>query len=104
MGKVVLDLSVSLDGFVTGPNVGVDLPMGAGGLRLHRWLFDAAPDGPDAQVARESATTTGAVVIGKRMFDVGVGVWEDTPLPVPTFVVTHEARGDLAMWTGTFDL
>ena len=39
MAKVTLNMSMSLDGFIAGPNVGVELPMGEGGLRLHDWLF-----------------------------------------------------------------
>ena len=56
MGKVVLSASMSLDGFMTGPDVGPDHPMGAGGERLHEWLFDDTPDGKlDAEVAREAS-------------------------------------------------
>ena len=43
MSKVVVDMSMSLDGFVTGPNVSVEHPMGKGGGRLHEWLFREPP-------------------------------------------------------------
>jgi dihydrofolate reductase len=113
VGVILLNMSMSLDGFIAGPGVDVDRPMGEGGERLHEWLFQGdsdravaadgnSPNGVDAQVAREFATATGAVVIGKRMFDVGVGLWGDTPFPVPSFVLTHEAREQLVMKSAAF--
>jgi dihydrofolate reductase len=113
VGLILLNMSMSLDGFIAGPDIDVDRPMGDGGERLHQWLFQGdsdravaadgnSPDGVDAQVAREFSTATGAVVIGKRMFDVGVGLWGDTPFPVPSFVLTHEAREPLVMKSAVF--
>lgn len=102
MGKVMLDMSMSLDGFIAGPNVGVELPMGEGGERLHEWLFNTAASEVDAEVAQEMLATTGAVVLGRRTFEVGVGEWGDTPFPVPCFVLTHEAREELVKKSGTF--
>lgn len=53
MGKVVLRASMSLDGFMTGPDVGAEHPMGRGGERLHEWLFDESDEGRlDAEIAR----------------------------------------------------
>ncbi|MFV2102451.1 dihydrofolate reductase family protein [Micromonospora sp. LOL_024] len=46
--------------------------------------------------------STGAAVIGKRMFDIGVDLWQDTPYPAPTFVVTHNPREPLAMHSAAF--
>lgn len=102
MGRVVLDVSMSLDGFIAGPNISVELPMGEGGERLHEWLFNSSPSDVDAEVEREMRETTGAVVLGRRTFDVGVGAWEDTPLPVPCFVLTHEPLEERAEKSGTF--
>jgi dihydrofolate reductase len=113
MGHTLVNMSVSLDGFAAGPDISVDQPMGKGGERLHEWLFEgdaelavAADDvraaGVDAEQARELSTMVGAVVIGRRTFDVGVGLWQDTPFPVPCFVVTHEPREELAMRSATF--
>jgi dihydrofolate reductase len=99
MSKVIADLSMSLDGFIAGPNVSVEVPMGEGGERLHEWLSEG---GVDAEIARELSETAGATVVGRRMFDVGVGEWEDTPYPVPCFVLTHEQREELTMKSGTF--
>jgi len=97
-----MSVSVSLDGFSTGPEVSVDQPMGAGGERLHEWLFADDMDRIDAEVARERRAASGAVLIGRRMFELGVGPWGDTPFAMPCFVVTHRARTDLPMASGTF--
>src|SRR5688572_33269919 len=89
MGKVVLDITTSLDGFVAGPDDGLDLPLGQGGERLHEWLFGLAswrePHGleggetnPSSEVLDESLRASGAVVLGKRMFDNAQG-WGDEP-------------------------
>lgn len=103
MGRVVMAFSMSLDGFVAGPRVSVELPMGEGGERLHEWLFNESPDrGVDPEMARELSDSVGAVVLGRRTFDVGLGPWEDTPYPVPCFVLTHERREKLVMPSGTF--
>lgn len=92
---------MSLDGFMAGPNVGVETPMGDGGSRLHEWLFDTASV-VDAELAREMSETTGAVVLGRRTFDVGIGVWGDTPFPVPCFVLTHRPHDERIEKSGTF--
>ncbi|MGH3166335.1 MAG: hypothetical protein ACRDN0_10640 [Trebonia sp.] len=53
-------------------------------------------------IVRELFATTGAVLMGRRMFDVGVVPWGDTPFPVPCFVLTHHAHEDVVMASGTF--
>jgi dihydrofolate reductase len=97
MSKVVLDVSMSVDGFTAGPNVREREPMGDGGERLHEWMAGNGPDsGVDISVRRELDATVGAAVIGRRTFDLGVGPWGGTPWPgVPSFVVTHRTREDL---------
>ena len=102
LGKVIVSKSMSLDGFVAGPNVSVESPMGEGGLRLHDWFLNAPADSANAQMMRDSSAAVGAVIVGKRTFDIGVGLWEDTPFPVPTFVLTHQARADRVEKSGTF--
>ncbi|ETK34917.1 dihydrofolate reductase family protein [Microbispora sp. ATCC PTA-5024] len=102
MAKVVVHVTMSLDGFMAGPRVSAESPMGEGGLRLHEWVFNASDGGPDGEVMRELSAVTRAVVLGRRTFDVGVGVWEDTPFPAPSFVVTHERRPPMPMKSATF--
>jgi dihydrofolate reductase len=97
MSKVVLDVSMSLDGFTAGPNVREEEPMGDGGEQLHEWMAGKGPDGGvDIGVRRQVDGMVGATVIGRRTFDLGVGPWGGTPWPgVPSFVVTHRTRADL---------
>src|SRR5205823_11602715 len=97
MAKVVLDVSISLDGFAAGPNVREAAPMGDGGERLHEWMAGQGPEGEiDDAVRREVDAAVGATVIGRRTFDLGLGPWGGTPWPgVPSFVVTHRTRQDL---------
>src|SRR5918998_1245562 len=112
MSKVMLDMSVSLDGIGAGPNPSEQDRMGAGGERLHEWMpFYADGDSTagvpagseaDAKMVRELLAATGAVVLGKRTFDLGLEPWGGTPFPVPCFVLTHETRDDLVTATGTF--
>ncbi|MBU2665939.1 dihydrofolate reductase family protein [Actinoplanes bogorensis] len=68
MAKVVADISVSLDGFVTGPDPGPGQGLGRGGEALHTWAFQG--DAIDRQVLEESTGATGAVVLGRRLFDI----------------------------------
>src|SRR5262249_60419710 len=87
------EISMSLDGFITGPNDGVGNPLGDDDGRLHEWMFGQATDA-DAHVLGEAYARTGAIVMGKRMFDVGVEPWGDPPplRGLPVFVLTHAAR------------
>jgi dihydrofolate reductase len=104
MGTVRVHMSTSLDGFVAGPDISVEQPMGVGGERLHEWMF--APSNPtDIETAAEmfSTRTTGAVVIGRRTFDVGEQPWgEDGTFHVPCFVVTHRAAPTLVKGKTSF--
>jgi len=101
MGKVVINMSMSLDGFITEPNEGGGNPLGDDPGRLHDWMFDAKTE-TDAAILDEIYASTGAVLIGKRMFDVGFKPWGDPPpFGMPVFVVTHEVRDPLPMQGGT---
>lgn len=102
MNKVVLHVTMSLDGFMAGPDVSVEHPMGRGGLRLHEWILNTPASDVDATVTQEISASTGAVVLGRRTFDVGAEVWQDTPFPVPCFVLTHQAQSQRVMKSGTF--
>jgi dihydrofolate reductase len=97
MSAVVLDVSMSLDGFTAGPNVGPAEPMGEGGERLHEWMAGTGPGGDvDLSIHREADEAVGATIIGRRTFNLGLGPWGGTPWPgIPSFVVTHRTRDDL---------
>lgn len=101
MVKVVASFTMSLDGFIAGPNISRDHAMGEGGERLHQWLFDDESD-VDRKMAQEMSGRVGAVVLGKRTFDVGLQHWGDTPFPAPSFVVTREKRDPLQMKSAAF--
>jgi len=100
MTKLILDMSMSLDGFIAGPEDGPGAGLGRGGNRLHDWLAAGAgapgsyrPEGPSAQVFDEMMAT-GAVLVGRRTFDLA-GQWSgDHHDGVPIFVPTHEAPSD----------
>lgn len=102
MGKVALHFSISLDGFIAGPGISREAPMGEGGMRLHEWMFNEPKNAIDTEAVREIFASVGAVVLGKRTFDLGIGEWGDVPFPAPSFVVTHHARAPLAQKSGTF--
>ncbi|GAA4908818.1 dihydrofolate reductase [Stackebrandtia albiflava] len=93
MSKVISGISMSLDGFVTGPNVTRETQLGDGGEVLHRWLEH--PDPEDAALLAGMGGGAGAVLMGRRSYDLaeGDGGWGDGgPVgPVPCFVVTHTA-------------
>ncbi|MFI5694426.1 dihydrofolate reductase family protein [Kribbella sp. NPDC051586] len=85
---IVLYMSMSLDGFVVGPDDSVDEPMGRGGFRLFNWLDDRDSDGPSGHVYRE-AQATGALIAGRRTFE-HAGRWQgDHHDGVPMFILTH---------------
>jgi dihydrofolate reductase len=102
MQKVTSEISMSLDGFITDPNASVGSPLeGNDPGRLHDWRFDAKTE-TDAAIVDEIYESTGAVMIGKRMFDVGFEPWGDPPpFGMPVFVVTHDERDPLPMQGGT---
>jgi dihydrofolate reductase len=102
MSRVSVDMSMSLDGFVAGPNTSAAHPLGEGGELLHRWLFAEPQDPRDRQVALDQRAAVAAVVLGRRTFDVGVPIWADVPYPVPCFVLTHRPKDELVMASGSF--
>jgi dihydrofolate reductase len=102
-GKVIFDITTSLDGFIAGPNDGLEHPLGEGGEQLHEWLFGLASwrephgleggeTGQDSDVLEEAMSNAGAVILGKRMFENARGWGDEPPFHVPVYVLTHEAR------------
>ena len=120
--SVKCQISISLDGYVAGPNQSLENPIGEGGMRLHEWLFrtdswrrqhgpgDDGEPGPDSDVVEAAVADTGAYIMGRNMFGGGPGSWdqawrgwwgEDPPFHVPVFVLTHHPREPLPMDGGT---
>src|SRR3954468_5336662 len=88
MSTVFADLSVSLDGFVAGPNPSMQDPLGIGGMQLHEWAFAAhawqeahghegGEGGIDSDLINETIARTGAGIMGRKMYSGGEGPWED---------------------------
>lgn len=102
MSVVHAGMSKSLDGCIAGANDRPGNPLGDGGERLHEWFFD--PKEPaDVDVAAEALARSGAVVLGRRMFDHGEEPWgDDGAFGMPVFVVTHRAREPLVKGPTTF--
>ena len=122
MAKVRFGLTMSLDGFVAGPNPSVEKPLGEGGMQLHDWAFGLEawrrPHGLEGGEVNESTAVieasianAGAYLMGRNMFGGGPGDWgdgswrgwwgDDPPFHVPVFVLTHHAREPLVMDGGT---
>jgi dihydrofolate reductase len=120
-GSVRCNISVSLDGFVAGPNQSLENPIGEGGMRLHEWVFGTAAwraqhgleggeRSADSDVVEKVTRGVGAHIMGRRMFGGGDGPWNpewtgwwgaEPPYHGPVFVLTHHPREPLAMEGGT---
>ncbi|WP_399894894.1 dihydrofolate reductase family protein [Streptomyces sp. BBFR51] len=106
MTRIIADISVSLDGFVTGPDPGPHNGLGTGGEALHTWAFSDDPE--DRRIVREATARSGAVVLGRRLFDVvdGPGGWDDTigygaaEVGKPPFVVVTGSAPESVRLTG----
>lgn len=97
MAKIVLSMSMSLDGFITGPSDGPEHGLGLDGERLHAWLADGGIDPASYRPTSDAASGavfdwvmgTGAVVVGRRTFEIAGGWGGDHHDGVPIFVLTH---------------
>ena len=96
MGKVVVDIAMSLDGFIAGTNVSPQLPMGDDGLRLHDWIFQKKT-AIDAGMIKEVMESSGAVIVGRHTYDVAIDdAWGgESPFSMPALVVSHSAPGNI---------
>ena len=121
MSQLIAEISISLDGFVAGPNQGKEHPLGEGGERLHEWGLsteswrsqhgmEGGEKGPDDDVAAAYGRGVGAYIMGRNMFTPGRGEWdegwrgwwgENPPYHLPVFVLTHHPREPLPMEGGT---
>ena len=75
MGKVLMEITMSLDGYTTGPEVSAEAPLGRGGERLHEWMFAGKSAAEGERWLTDRFSTIGAVIIGRRMADLGTGPW-----------------------------
>lgn len=101
MSAVVADISMSLDGRVTGPEPGPENGLGIGGEPIQGWAFNSGDSPKDRQFLESAGEATGAVIMGRRTFDFidGPNGWNDDvsyafdhdlPSRPPIFVLTHE--------------
>lgn len=104
MTKVVATITISLDGFITGPNDGPGRGLGDGGERLHYWVFggswsyDEEPNGgatgADKEYLDEAMARGGAIVIGRNMYEAAEAWGGNNPFGMPLFVVTHRPEDE----------
>lgn len=102
MGKVVAQITTSLDGYITGPDDGPGRGLGIGGERLHYWVFggpwsyDEEPTGEatgvDKELLDESVATLGAVIGGRRTYEAAEAWGGSNPWGLPFFIVTHRTQ------------
>jgi dihydrofolate reductase len=116
VARLRFQISVSLDGFVAGPNPSEEHPLGEGGMQLHEWVFKLAawrkPHGREggevnasSAVVEETLENVGATIMGRNMFGGDPGPWgddpwdgwwgDDPPFHHPVFVLTHHEREPL---------
>ncbi|WP_416476353.1 dihydrofolate reductase family protein [Streptomyces sp. LKA04] len=110
---VTADFAITLDGYVAGPNVSRDNPGGDGAERIFDWIHTLASwrerqgmtggaENRDSELVREWFDATGAVVMGRTMYDLGEEFWGDNPpFRTPVFVLTHRPRPTLVKEGGT---
>ncbi|HYZ27646.1 MAG TPA: dihydrofolate reductase family protein [Thermoleophilaceae bacterium] len=112
MSRVTCHMSISLDGYVAGPDQSADDPIGVGGIELHQWHLRADEIGAPADLAMRDAllTPAGAYVMGRNMFGPIRGEWtgdwrgwwgDEPPYHAPVFVLTHYAHDPIEMDGGT---
>jgi dihydrofolate reductase len=122
MSKLRCHISISLDGFVAGPNQSRENPLGEGSERLHEWVFSLAawrqlhglPGGEvneSTRIVEESRQNIGAGVMGRNMFGPPGGAWgdeqwtgwwgDDPPYHYPVVILTHHPRSPVEMKGGT---
>jgi dihydrofolate reductase len=123
MAKLKCHLSISLDGYLAGPDQSLENPLGIGGFQLHQWAFGLAAwrssqglsggeVNASTEVMNEHFENVGAVIMGRNMFGGHPGPWRadppwtgwwgaNPPFHAPVFVLTHHARAPLAMQGGT---
>ena len=123
MSKVTVDISMSLDGFIAGPDPTKEEPLGRGGEGIHEWVvatkgwreahgYEGGETGPDSDLSAKAFEKVGAVVMGRRMFSGEDGPWgdepfegwwgDDPPFHLPVYVLTNYEREPLEKGDTTF--
>lgn len=109
MSKVVLEITISADGYIAGTGISEEQPLGLNGPLLHEWLFDKQTPA-DAELLRHLMNTTGAVILGHHTYRTAItDAWDgETPFTAPAFVICHhepavKAEGFQYITTGLAD-
>jgi dihydrofolate reductase len=123
LSKLRFQISVSLDGFIAGPDQSEENPLGVGGMALHEWVFkldawrrshgrEGGETNASSAVIEEAQENVGAVIMGRNMFGGGGGPWgdpawpgwwgEEPPFHTQVFVLTHHERVPLELGETTF--
>jgi dihydrofolate reductase len=99
MAKIIAAITMSVDGYITGPNDGPGKGLGEGGERLHYWVFGGPwsyaseprgePEGEAAAYLNDMTARAGAVVVGRNMYEAAEHWGDKNPFGMPVFVVTH---------------
>jgi dihydrofolate reductase len=105
MAKVFVDLGISLDGYIAGPNGGAKNPLGDNGLKIHEWMFNqksfrdhlgmqgGETNNKDNDIIENIFNRIGANIMGKKMFIEGEANWpENAPFHCPVYILTHQSR------------
>jgi dihydrofolate reductase len=92
MSKLTVHMSMSLDGFIAGPNPAPNNPLGDGGLKLHDWYFKDPENKDNYEFERATTSDTGAIIMGRVMYNESLPWWEGSgPMgDTPCFVLTEE--------------
>jgi dihydrofolate reductase len=91
MEKVIVSISISLDGFLAGPSISVDNPLGEGGDEVHKWMF-LTKTKTDEKILNGIFESTGAVIAGGHTYKTAIskGWGNSNPFAVPVYVITHQ--------------
>jgi dihydrofolate reductase len=122
VSRLKFEISVSLDGFVAGPNQSLEHPLGEGGEQLHEWAFklvawrrahgrEGGEVNASTEVVADATANIGANLMGRKMFGGGPGPWaatdpwngwwgENPPFHTPVVVLTHHSRAPLELEGG----
>src|SRR3954452_12631785 len=123
MSKVTVDISMSLDGYVAGPDATLEDPLGVGGMQLHEWVIglrgwrkrqgiEGGEENADSDLVDATTEAVGATIMGRRMFSRRSGAWgehpnangwwgDEPPFGNPVFILTHHPRERMEFANGT---